>query len=310
MRKQEISFKKVALAAASVKKQGKEPSLNAISEELGISSATPQLGLLFDKWCHLHKQLHHALHDALKKKEFYLVYQPLMDLRAGCAVGIEALVRWHSPLLGRVSSMDFIGIAEETDLIIDIGRWVLEEACNQVVRWHQQGFRDLSVAVNISGRQFYKNRLPKMVTEILNKTGLAAQFLELELTESLLVKDVSHTVYIMNKLKAMGVQLVIDDFGIGYANLSYLKEFPVDKIKLDRSFLLDLVNKKNNAAIAQAIINLGHDLHLKVLAEGVETAFQKDFVISHGCDYAQGYYFKPPDTAKALHKFLEKYANK
>ncbi|WED43949.1 bifunctional diguanylate cyclase/phosphodiesterase [Legionella cardiaca] len=252
-------------------------------------------------------QLDNALHDAMKRNEFYLVFQPLIDLKKHKILGFEALLRWNSHLLGQVSPVDFISMAEENGLIIDIGKWVLEEACNQTVKWHKEGFEDLTIAVNISGRQFRQSQLPKVISEVLKMTGLAAKYLELELTESLLVDDIEHAVETMYQLKDMGVKLVIDDFGTGYSSLSYLKQFPVDKLKIDRSFISELVNKENDAAIARAIINLGHSLNLEVLAEGVETELQKDFIIEHGCDYAQGYYFKPPNTPEALKDFLKKY---
>ncbi|KTD11253.1 bifunctional diguanylate cyclase/phosphodiesterase [Legionella jamestowniensis] len=254
-----------------------------------------------------HMQLDNALHDAMKKNELYLVYQPLINLKKQKVVGFEALLRWNSHLLGQVSPADFIGMAEENGLIIDIGQWVLEQACTQTLAWHRQGFKNLSIAVNISGRQFRQSQLPEVISGVLEKTGLSAKYLELELTESLLVDDIDKAVETMYQLKDMGMKLVIDDFGTGYSSLSYLKQFPVDKLKIDRSFISELVNKENDAAIARAIINLGHSLNLEVLAEGVETELQKDFVIQHGCDYAQGYYFKPPATPDALKEFLEHY---
>lgn len=254
-----------------------------------------------------HMQLENALRDAMKKNEFYLVYQPLIDLRKRCIVGVEALLRWNSHLLGQVSPIEFIGMAEENGLIVDIGRWVLEQACSQAICWHKEGLKDLRIAVNISGRQFRQSKLPEIVADVLAKTGLAAKFLELELTESLLVDDIEHAVETMYQLKDMGTSLVIDDFGTGYSSLSYLKQFPVNKLKIDRSFISELSNQENDAAIARAIINLGHSLNLEVLAEGVETELQKDFIVAHGCDYAQGYYFKPPNTAAALKDYLKNF---
>ncbi|MCE3044927.1 EAL domain-containing protein [Legionella sp. 16cNR16C] len=251
-------------------------------------------------------QLDNALRDALKRGEFNLMYQPLIDLRTQKTVGVEALIRWNSHLLGAVSPIDFIGMAEENGLIIDIGKWVLEEACTQIKKWHAQGY-DISVAVNISGRQFRQTRLPETIAEILAKTQLSAKYLELELTESLLVDDVEHAVETMYQLKDMGAKLVIDDFGTGYSSLSYLKQFPVDKLKIDRSFISELVNDQNDAAIARAIINLGHSLNLEVLAEGVETDLQKNFIIKHGCDYAQGYLFKPPQKPEDLREFFDSF---
>lgn len=250
-------------------------------------------------------QLDSALRDALKREEFFLVYQPLIDLKKDRVVGVEALIRWQSHLLGQVPPLDFIGMAEENGLILPIGEWVLEEACLQTVRWHKQGYKDMTVAVNISGRQFRQTRLPELIASILARTGLPPRCLELELTESLLVEDVQNAVEIMFQLKDMGVRIVIDDFGTGYSSLSYLKQFPVDKLKIDRSFISEIASNENDAAISRAIINLGHSLNLQVLAEGVETALQKDFILNHGCDFAQGYYFKPPHKPDVIDEYLK-----
>lgn len=252
-------------------------------------------------------QLDTALRDAMKKNEFYLVYQPLIDLKRIAIVGFEALIRWKSHLLGQVSPLEFISLAEENGSIITIGQWVLEQACAQTVEWHKAGFKNLSIAVNISGRQFHQSKLPEIVKATLDKTGLEPQFLELELTESLLVNDIDHAVETMYQLKDMGTRLVIDDFGTGYSSLSYLKQFPVDKLKIDRSFINELVHTEDDAAIARAIINLGHSLNLEVLAEGVETELQKDFVLAHNCDYAQGYYFRPPSVPTELVDYLKNF---
>jgi diguanylate cyclase (GGDEF)-like protein/PAS domain S-box-containing protein len=252
-------------------------------------------------------QLDNALRDSLRKKEFHLVYQPLIKLANNKVVGFEALLRWNSHILGVVPPTDFIGMAEENGLIFEIGLWVLQEACAQLMRWHKQGYNQLTIAVNISGRQLRQARLPEIIKRILAETGLSPKFLELELTESLLVENIKHAVETMYELKDMGTKLVIDDFGTGYSSLSYLKQFPVDKLKIDRSFISELINKENDAAIARAIINLGHSLNLEVLAEGIETELQREFIMKHGCDYAQGYYFTPPKKAEELADFLIQY---
>nr|WP_273201203.1 EAL domain-containing protein [Legionella steelei] len=249
-------------------------------------------------------QLDNALRDSLRKNEFHLVYQPFINLTTNKIIGFEALLRWHSHILGNVPPNDFISMAEENGLILDIGMWVLREACSQLVRWHAQGYDQLTVAVNISGRQFRQVHLSEVIEKILLETGLPAKFLELELTESLLVDNVKHAVETMYELKDMGAKLVIDDFGTGYSSLSYLKQFPVDKLKIDRSFISELVNRENDAAITRAIINLGHSLNLEVLAEGVETDLQREFIVQHGCDYAQGYYFAMPQKPEELSNFI------
>ncbi|MCW8398596.1 EAL domain-containing protein [Legionella sp. PATHC038] len=249
-------------------------------------------------------QLDNALRDSLRRNEFHLVYQPFINLATNKIIGFEALLRWHSHILGDVPPNDFISMAEENGLILDIGLWVLREACSQLVRWHAQGYDQLTVAVNISGRQFRQAHLSEVIEKILLETGLPAKFLELELTESLLVDNVKHAVETMYELKDMGAKLVIDDFGTGYSSLSYLKQFPVDKLKIDRSFISELVNRENDAAITRAIINLGHSLNLEVLAEGVETDLQREFIMQHGCDYAQGYYFAMPQKPEELRDFI------
>lgn len=250
-----------------------------------------------------------ALRDALKKKELFLVYQPIIDLKKNTLVGFEALLRWNSHLLGQVLPANFITMAEENGLIIDIGKWVLEKACEQAIVWHKKGYKNLSMAVNISGRQFRQANLPEIIEEALKNSRLPANYLELEFTESLLIEDVEHSIDTIHKLKDMGLKLVIDDFGTGYSSLSYLKQFSVNKLKIDRSFISELVNKENDAAIAKAIIDLGHSLNLEVLAEGVETEMQKDFILNLGGDYAQGYYFKPPSVPDDLKEFLKGYPN-
>lgn len=256
-----------------------------------------------------HMQLDNALRDALKNHELYMVYQPLIDLKKSKVVGFEALMRWHSAVLGQVSPVDFIPMAEENGLILEMGEWALLESCMQMKRWQKQGLKNLSVAVNISGRQFRQSNLPEVIERVLKQTGLQPKFLELELTESLLIEDVEHVVETMYALKDMGTRLVIDDFGTGYSSLSYLKQFPVDKLKIDRSFISDMASSENDAAIAKAIINLGHSLNLEVLAEGIENEFQRDFLIAHGCDFAQGYLYKPPETPEKIFEFLKGFSH-
>lgn len=255
-------------------------------------------------------QLDNALHTALQNNEFYIAYQPLIDLKKTSIIGMEALIRWDSPALGQVSPYDFVPIAEENGLIIDIGSWVLQQACTQTKRWHKQGFKDLTISVNISERQLHNSCLPEEIERILNKTGLAPEYLELELTESLLVEKVSHAVDMMYWLKDMGIKIAIDDFGTGYSSLSYLKQFPIDTLKIDKSFIHDMVEDSNDAAIVQAIIKLGHSLNLKVLAEGVEMERQKNAIVEYGCDFAQGYFYLAPSTEETVTKFLNQFPNR
>lgn len=251
-----------------------------------------------------HMQLDNALRDALQLNEFTVHYQPLIDINEQTVIGTEALIRWNSHQLGLVPPLNFIPLAEENGLIIDIGNWVLEQACQQTVNWHKMGFKHLTVAVNISGRQFKQANLAQIIQDTLNKTGLDPKYLELELTESLLIEDIKHVVEIMHQMKDMGVSVAIDDFGTGYSSLAYLKQFPADKLKIDRSFITDLVNDDNEAAIAKAIINLGHSLNMHVLAEGIENEGQLDFMKRNHCDFAQGYYFQRPDVAENVVEYL------
>lgn len=255
-----------------------------------------------------HVQIDSALREALKNKELYMVYQPLVDLKNNRIASVEALMRWQNPVLGLVSPVDFIPLAEENGMIITMGEWALEESCRQIMLWHQQkGLEHLSVAVNLSGKQLRLPGLPEIIANVLKKTGLPPKYLELELTESILIDDIENAVEMMYSLKDMGLRLVIDDFGTGYSSLSYLKQFPVDKLKIDRSFINDMATNENDAAIAKAIINLSHSLNLEVVAEGIETEFQKKFVLEHGCEFAQGYYFKPPEKPDKLLDFLKNY---
>lgn len=254
-----------------------------------------------------HMQLDSALRDALGRDEFYLVFQPLVDLKRKKVTGFEALLRWESHLLGRVAPMDFISMAEENGLIIDIGEFVLRSACKELAKLHEDGFPDLTVAVNISGRQFKQSNLSDKIQDTLKATNISPRHLELELTESLLVEDIDKVVETMHHLKDMGVSIVIDDFGTGYSSLSYLKRLPVDMLKIDRSFICEIGSNPNDAAITKAIIDLGHSLNIRVLAEGVETSIQRDFITQNGCDYAQGYYFKPPMEAHELVDFIQNF---
>jgi EAL domain-containing protein (putative c-di-GMP-specific phosphodiesterase class I) len=225
-------------------------------------------------------------------------------LRTGQIVGAEALVRWQHPERGLVSPAEFIPLAEETGLIVSIDDWVLQTACQQAKDWHTAGL-SLSVAVNMSGLQFNESGLIERVLKILETTGLNPSSLELELTESALVQNPQAAIATLKELKALGIQLSLDDFGTGYSSLSYLQQFPFDTLKIDRSFVSDLTQNSKNAAIVIAIIQLAHSLNLKVIAEGVETAEQHEFLRQYQCDVIQGYWFSPPLTAVALEKRLK-----
>jgi diguanylate cyclase (GGDEF)-like protein/PAS domain S-box-containing protein len=244
------------------------------------------------------------LRYALERDEFVLHYQPQVSLRDGRIVGMEALIRWNHPLLGLIPPVRFIGLAEDMGLIIPIGLWVARTACLQVRAWQRAGFGELRVAVNLSPRQFMQKGLVQSIATVLSETGLAARYLELELTESMVMTDVDNAIAILGELKNLGVPISIDDFGTGYSSLSYLRRFPLDVLKIDRSFTNDVTSDANNAAIVVSIIALAHNLQLKVIAEGVETAEQLAFLRQHGCDQIQGYYFSRPVAAPDFEQLL------
>jgi len=243
------------------------------------------------------------LRHALERAEFQLHYQPQVDLQTGQITGAEALLRWQHPKWGLVSPADFISVAEDTGLIIPIGEWVLRTACRQTKLWQAAGF-PLRIAVNLSGRQFSQQNFSKRLVGILDEIGFDSHHLELELTESIVVKNTEATITILSELKASGIQISIDDFGTGYSSLSYLKQFPFDTLKIDRSFVQNLSADSKNAAITTAIIQMAHSLNLKVVAEGVETEAELSFLYQHQSDEIQGYLFNRPVTAVEFEKLL------
>ena len=238
--------------------------------------------------------LENSLRLALDKKELFLVYQPQMDIATGRITGLEALLRWQNPELGLVPPDKFIRIAENSGLIVPIGEWVLRTACSQARKWQDEGLLAVPVAVNVSAVQFRQESFRKLIGRVLRETGLAPQYLELELTESLLLSNADVTLSVLRELKAMGLKLAIDDFGTGYSSFSYLKHFPVSKLKIDRSFVRDVAVNPDDAAITTAIISMAKGLNLKVIAEGVEDEAQMSFLRARQCDEIQGYYFSKP----------------
>jgi diguanylate cyclase (GGDEF)-like protein/PAS domain S-box-containing protein len=245
-----------------------------------------------------------ALRNALERNEFVLHYQPQVDLKTGQIVGMEALIRWKHPELGMVPPGRFVGVAEDTGLIVPIGAWVMRTACAQNKAWQDAGLGRLRVAVNLSARQFSATELLPGIEQVLIDTGLDPSCLELELTESLFMSDVSPAVDLLHRMKALGVKLSIDDFGTGYSSFSYLSRFPIDVLKIDRSFVNDITHDANDAAIVASIIALAHNLRLSVIAEGVETAEQLDYLRHQGCDEMQGYYFSRPLPAQEFEQLL------
>lgn len=234
------------------------------------------------------------LRHAIERNELYLYYQPQVSLANNQMSSIEALLRWKNPRLAMLAPDEFIGLADETGLIVPIGEWVLEQACRQLKQWHRAGHPDLRVAVNVSARQLEEPDFMEMVDRILRQSGVAPHYLELEITERLLMKDNLKNNTVLLALKERGIQVSVDDFGTGFSSLSYLKHFPVDALKIDKLFIKCLPNDEHDAAIASAIIGMAHSLDLKVVAEGVETEEQRDFLKNLGCNYGQGYFFSEP----------------
>ncbi|MHB8623763.1 MAG: putative bifunctional diguanylate cyclase/phosphodiesterase [Sulfuricaulis sp.] len=248
--------------------------------------------------------LENDLRHALERDEFYLEYQPVVDCRVGGIISLEALVRWRHPVRGTISPMQFIPLAEETGQIVPIGEWVLRTACAQCRAWQDSGFTALRIAVNLSVRQFHQLKFADAVEKILHETGLGAASLDLEITESIIMQHADITVATLNSLNSMGVRISIDDFGTGYSSLSYLKRFPIDALKIDQSFVRDITTDPDDSAIAQAIINLAHTLGIQVVAEGVETVEQLEFLQQHSCDSMQGFYFSRPVAPEEIERML------
>lgn len=250
--------------------------------------------------------LENDLRRAIKREEFFLLYQPQIDILTGEIVGTEALIRWQHPERGLVPPNNFILLAEKCGLIVPIGEWVLKTACAQNLAWQKEGLPPLLTAVNISAPQFKQKNFKESVMQILNDTGLAPHLLELEITESAFMENAESMLESLHSLKEIGLRLSIDDFGTGYSSLSYLKHFPIDKLKIDRSFVMDITDDSRNNAIIETIIQLGHNLKLKVIAEGVETAEQLATLDKLGCDEIQGYYFSRPLSPQDFVAFAKK----
>ncbi|TVR09469.1 MAG: GGDEF domain-containing response regulator [Salinarimonadaceae bacterium] len=238
------------------------------------------------------------LRRALMNREFELFYQPQIDLRSNRIIGAEALIRWRHPTRGLVRPLDFLPFAEETGLIIPINEWVIEEACREAQSWRAQGLPELRIAVNLSPIQFRNRNMAQLVGDILRRTGLEPRSLELELTETILMHDVEEVTAELRELRRLGVSVSIDDFGTGYSSLAYVKKFPVDRIKIDQSFVRNIATDPNDAAIVRAIINLGHSLGIDVIAEGVDSLEQVEMLRAEGCEEAQGFLFAKPVPAE------------
>lgn len=251
-----------------------------------------------------HLTLENNLHKALKQKELLLHFQPQYDLITGRTVGVEALMRWQHPDRGLIPPVEFIPLAEETGLIVPIGKWLLHNACEQLINWRKEGFSIQRIAINMSMRQFKLANLLETISKTLERTGLAPSSLELELTESIIMQDPEITVATLRELSSMGLYLSIDDFGTGYSSLNYLKYFPINKLKIAPNFTGGIGKDPNDEALCNTIITLAHSLNLKVIAEGVETTEQLEFLRLHECDEVQGYLFSKPLSAEKVCQLL------
>lgn len=247
------------------------------------------------------------LREALDCNEFFLHYQPKINLKTGLVDGMEALIRWKNKQNQILYPASFIQIAEETGLINSIGEWVLRESCEQCKKWYDEGFKDLTISVNLSPKQFQQNNLEELIISVLDETGLPPWLLEIELTEGMVMKDPEAAVHVLTKLKDLGIKISIDDFGTGFSSLSYLKLFPIDTLKIDKSFIMSLDVDKPSSKIVLAIISLAHSLNLNVVAEGVENNEQFHFLLESECDIAQGYYISKPKSAKDIINKMEEF---
>lgn len=244
--------------------------------------------------------LESKLRRAISKQEFILFYQPQLETKNNNIVVVEALIRWYHPAEGMISPGQFIPLAEDTGMILEIGDWVLCESLKQLKKWENKGFNNLTMAVNIAPQQFQQDKFVLKVKELLNKYNVSPSKLELEITERTVIKDVEYTVEVLNKLKFLGVKISIDDFGTGYSSLEYLNRFALDKLKIDKSFVHD----QSNLNIVRTIIMMGSNLGLQVVAEGVETASELEFLIANNCKYYQGFYYAPPKPAFEIEKYF------
>lgn len=248
--------------------------------------------------------IENSLRRAVEREEFVLFYQPQIDIRNGKIVGFEALLRWYHPDYGLVPPMEFIPIAEESGIIVSIGEWVLKTACMQNKKWIDSGLEPHLIAVNLSARQFQQNNVVEMIDRIRCEAGLGPELLELEITESTAMQDLDLTIDVVNQLRKKGIRVSLDDFGIGYSSLNYLKQLPIDTLKIDKSFVRDITANSKEEAIAKSVISLAHKLNLTVVAEGVETKEQLLFLKEEGCDKVQGYLFSKPLPAEEIEKML------
>jgi diguanylate cyclase len=288
-----VTLMKNAESAMFDAKQGGRKAFQLYRAELHLDS---RLRLLLES----------GLRNAIARDEMKVVYQPFYDLSQRRIIGAEALLRWHHPEMGLISPMQFIPIADETGMILDIGAWVLQQACAQTKRWHNRGHFPFTIAVNMSAAQFRQSTVAHTVESVLNETQLPASSLELEITETLAMQDAQATAATMRRLKELGVQLAIDDFGTGYSSLAYLKRFPIDILKIDKSFIRDATVNEDDAAIVRAILALTRSLKLIAHAEGIETREQSAFLVQENCERVQGYLYGKPIDSEEFSLLIER----
>jgi len=272
------------------------------AKKLGGNSfqfSSAAINTMYDK----RQRLEAKLRKALEKKEFVLYYQPKVEIKTGVVKGVEALLRWESDE-GLVSPGDFIPLAEETGLIVPMGEWVLSEACRQLKEWHQSTRIPIGMAVNLSARQFSDANFLSATKQIINSSGIDKRFLTLELTESLLLGNIDDKIKLLKSLKAMGLKLSLDDFGTGYSSLSYLRKLPLDELKIDRSFIMELLENTDSRAIVSTIVFLAQSLKLSIVAEGIEKKEELDFLRKLGCHQYQGFFFSRPVPSNELCQLL------
>lgn len=245
------------------------------------------------------------LRYALERNELELYFQPVIKMPSMKMESMEVLLRWQHPKHGFVPPTKFIALAEESGLIVSIGKWVLKTACLQIKEWQKQGYQVPSLAINLSARQFRDQNLIVSIAHVINEIGVEARFLTLEITESMIVENVDKVTQTLNQLKQMGLEIAIDDFGTGYSSLSYLKRFPIKTLKIDRAFVEDILTDPSDNAIVSAIIAIAKSLEMDVIAEGVETLDQLNLLMKHGCQRFQGYYFSKPLPAQEMENNLK-----
>jgi len=244
------------------------------------------------------------LRQAIKKKEFYILYQPIIDLNSGEVIGGEALIRWNHPIIGNIPPMEFIPLAEESGLINDIDKWVLETVLIHKKEWKEKLNSNIKISINMSGKKVTSDKVINEIKHLLNERNINPKEIQFEVTETSIMKDLEHSTYILRKIKELGIGIALDDFGTGYSSLTYLKKLPIDIVKLDREFIKNVINKESDLVIVEHIINLIHDLNLEIVAEGIEIEEQRLILRERKCNYGQGYLFSRPIAKEEFEKLI------